>query len=228
MKCARCGSRSQPFPFEHAALLLCEGASDAAFFRQFLPARNLPESHIKASSDLGNGAGIDGFAAAIKGAKVASGFKKIKHLVIIADNDHDQTANFKRVKRQVESAGDIPIPEAPNIVQKESDKPDVTILMMPPGENTGSLESLIYSVARSANDANGRAVEDLKSASGVGAWSRQKQAKMLLRCFIACTYEKKPDIGLGQFFSQHDGGNLVSLDNSAFDPLSDLLSPILT
>jgi hypothetical protein len=224
MKCAKCGAERLSKPYEFPVLLLCEGASDAALFRELLRVRGAPQIHVQAAGDLGNGSGRDFFGKALQGASVGTGFEKIKHVIIATDNDDDQTVSFERVRDQIASTGKFPVPVAPGLRAEGS--PSVTIVMVPPDAIIGSLESLIYLTAATVNAENAAVVEGFAAQTGVPLWSPQKQAKMKVRSFLACTHEAHPDIGLGYLWSQ-DAGHLVPLDHVAFDQLYNVLIALI-
>ena len=220
MKCGKCGAELENRRFEYRGFLLCEGPSDVAVFRKLLEARGGPTIHIRCAGELGQGSGRDSFGRALRAAHTTTGFiDSVRHIVVATDCDGDKDASFAAVKSQLEELQWPPVPVAPDVTETK-DGISLTVMMVPTGAPTGSLETLAYVAAASANAVNAAAVESFANATGVDAWAPQKQAKMKVRSFLACTHQPRPDIGLGHLWTQQ-AGHLVPLSHPVFTPLFD-------
>lgn len=179
--------------------------------------RGGPQIHIRTAADWNVGAGRDCFDKALVAARTTTGFDKVTHIVIATDCDADSVASFDRVRAQIAKlAPALPVPAGPNVTAVGA--PSVTVMMVPTDASTGSVESLVFRAASTVNSGNAEQVEALASRTGVPAWLPQKQAKMKVRSFIACTHEPRPDIGLGNLWIQ-GADHLVPMDHEVFNHL---------
>ncbi len=231
MKCDRCGTTIEEREYAHPNLLICEGASDAAFFRELLRARGRNDVHVRATRDLGTFQGNTAFASALRGARVVRGFENIRRIVIATDNDDDQSTSFLAVKSQIDDlvSGPDSLPDfcAPTQPFTSTTGPvSLAIMMVPTDSNTGTLESLLFAAAETMNSKNSAAVQALATIAGVDSWKPQKQAKMKVRSFLACTHESAPDVPVGQIWIKPSSAKLIPVTCSVFDALFLTLSTL--
>src|SRR5229473_5699364 len=80
--------------FTKARFMLCEGDDDKGVLEAIISARGLPEFQICHSAECNAEAtgGKTGFVKAIKGMEALSGFRSLRALLIVTDNDTLQTS----------------------------------------------------------------------------------------------------------------------------------------
>ncbi|MFI4934293.1 MAG: DUF3226 domain-containing protein [Caulobacterales bacterium] len=211
-------------------LLICEGPTDEAFFKNLIQRRNLPDFCIRIPADASRKLGVDGFPELLEAIPAWDGVAALRHLIVVADNDADASASFRKVKdflRNARPDTDPPftygIPDRA-MVRAPGTPATTTIMMMPKRGNRGCLETLLLTAAEKASASAQRAtacVDTFVTCAGVDAWSSSKQAKMRLHSLIAATYKKNPALSLSQVWTQ--APDLIPLNDPCFDPIADFL-----
>jgi hypothetical protein len=236
MKCDSCNQFVPSTALASTKLVLCEGPSDAAFFRAFLAARGMEAVDVRSPKGLEpRGAnGNSGFGKALQTIRLDRKFEALTHIVIVADKDLDANACFASVRTQVTFANasaatgaqHYPLPVAAQL--PAGDPLKVSICLLPLAAAVGGLEDELYLCARTVRPDHTAAVEALAVACGVNNWPAQKQAKMKLRSLFSCTHVKLPEIALSQLWQNGmQAEYLVPLDHAALDPVEVVLRQLL-
>lgn len=208
-------------------LLICEGAKDKAFFEFFIETRDLPRFHVLDARGMGDkSGGITGFARALNAWQVTRdpGFRVVRHILLVADNDETPQENFANVCAQAEKvfgAGSAPTqPE-----QRTSGLPSVTVLMIPePGVN-GNLETLCVAPAREADRQTAAHVDTFSALVGADIWtSESRKGKMWLRSLLAVRCTHDPFVPLGKVFTEQRNRQLIPLGHASLDRIANLLA----
>jgi hypothetical protein len=222
---------AQNGPLTYPRLLLCEGPHDAAFFRELITERALPDFHVRC--DMAH-PGKGGFGFALTGIGSLTGFQNVQHVIIAADSDNNPNDTFDAVVNKIkDSEYRDPatgrgrkyqaMPAAPHV--PAGNLPSLTVLLVPWLDRVGALETLCLEAA-ARNKAGALAcVQAHAKCTGAHTWTGEAaKAKMLLRSLICSTYEDGPDIGLGNVW--RDQPDLVPINDNAFDQIADFLSAI--
>lgn len=218
-------------PLIHSRLILCEGPHDAAFFRQLITERALPDFHVRCDSAH---PGKDGFGFALTGIGSLTGFQRIKHIIIATDSDNNPNDSFGHVIDKIKDSEYLDpatgrarkyqvMPKAPHV--QAGNSPSLSVLLIPWLDRSGALETLCLEAAARNNETALACVYTHAVCTGADAWGAETaKAKMRLRALICSTYEQGPDIGLGNIW--RDEPNLVPINDDAFDQIADFLSAI--
>jgi hypothetical protein len=208
-------------------ILICEGASDQAFFRALIRSRNLPEFDIFKPEDLsGVSPGKDGFKPFLEGISVVLPSTRVAGILVVADNDLDPAASFANVQRQIRNArGGYGVPSKPLEVAKPDPAvsiPPLMILMLPWEGEMGALESLLLQSVY-GNQPNLKTCSDtFCHCTATDTWDQVKQSKMRIQAALAAMCRSNPDVPLQGAWNQDE--NLIPLNHAAFDRISTLLA----
>jgi hypothetical protein len=221
-------SPKRPFTFDENRLIIGEGPHDAAFFRELIKIRGLPTANVICVSDHTKVRGRDGFKEILKVIRNVPGFHRISDIIIATDSDNDADASFRYVCDLIanvpdpeppESPHKYPVPTSPHL--KAFGTPSITILMTPWHNRNGALETLCFDAAGRSKASAVACVDSFEKCSGTLMWAEQKRAKLRLRCLLASTYEKGPDIGFGMVWQTDP--SLIPLNDTAFDQIESFL-----
>ena len=124
--------------FTKARFLLCEGDDDKGFFEALIAARSLPDFQVCHTGECCGTGGITGFAPSLKGMVALSGWRNVRGLLLVSDND--TAASFGVVQQALTSNGFSPPPD-PTGVGEMGGKP-VAVLMIPHSSAVGDIETL--------------------------------------------------------------------------------------
>ncbi len=208
----------------HPVFLLAEGKSDVSFLKHLLEARHIGGLHYGFPTSETGGGGFDGFGPYVSSLPTRTGFKKLKAILVLYDNDSDPAAAFGRVGGLVSPADPYSIPVAPNTLGPVSvDMARVMLVPMPGVGVNGALETLLLqSAATSAATLN--CVDAFAVCAGCGNWAHSHDAKMRLRCLIAAKCRGNSDIALTHIWGK--AGNPIDLNHVCFDALVQLVSDV--
>jgi len=205
--------------FTKARFMLCEGDDDKGVLEAIISARGLPEFQICHSAECNAEAtgGKTGFVKAIKGMEALSGFRSLRALLIVTDNDTLQTS-FAEAQRAFTDNGHT-APANPTSVGDMLQKP-VSILMIPDHGTVGDLETLcLPAIHAKWPDAQG-CVTAFLQCSGANAWTKRASlSKARARAAAVGFYEPDPYKGIGHLFRN---GTLSALDH-CFDGVANFL-----
>ncbi|MBI1397045.1 MAG: hypothetical protein GC151_13800 [Betaproteobacteria bacterium] len=198
--------------------------------RDVAEARGKKNVSVRAAADLASASGNSAFGAALRAARVIRDFDILRNIVLVVDSDSDRQARFDYARGQIEALANdpnepvdvFPLPSLPGVPATKGDL-NLTILMIPTDEATGSLETVLYKGAKKAKSQNANEVEKLATATNVVSWAPQKQAKMRVRAFVACSHGDAPDLPIGQIWTKDSSASLIPVGDSVFDDLFDCL-----
>lgn len=117
-------------------ILLVEGKDEECFFHAFLKYVGLDDSIQIIQTE-----GISKLSASIGSLKTRSGYRQVKSIGIMRDADKDSNSAFQAVCTALKN-NDLPVPLDQLKCTEESDKPRITVLIIPYGKPTGMLENI--------------------------------------------------------------------------------------
>lgn len=205
-------------------LILCEGKSDAAFFRDLLANRGIQGYRIgfPEPDHTALGHGRPAMRSYLESAVVRPGFKRhVKTVVVVSDND---LPNAFDVVKDLIPEDSYARPDAVRTIAREDNKIDTAIVLVPFAP-LGALEALILE-ALEWGLVKKQALQAYRWITGVSRWPHLKQDKMRIRCIIAASCEKNPDCSLTWMWKASNTGIPFSLSHTAFTPLATYLGSI--
>jgi len=114
-------------------LLVVEGEEERLFFSALARYMNLSDIQIL---PIGGKTVLRG---SLKALKESSGFEEVTSIGVVRDADDDPKGAFQSVRDALRSAG-LPFPDEPLVPTKSG--PRVVVLILPGGDERGSLETL--------------------------------------------------------------------------------------
>jgi hypothetical protein len=222
--------KKESVPFTTEGLILCEGVEDAAVIRQLIKSRVLGISvDIRANADWpSNGGGDGGFAAAISAAEANHGFRNIKKILLVADNDHDPAEKFKNIQQQIDKAYTDPglskqWPKPSQPAKFTGGKPAVAVWMWPSAGQHGCLETVLWPAIQQKYPQATPCVDAAMACSGSANWSLSKRHKAAVRCFFSLACEKNPGATLAAIFQDVATAAFVPLEHASLNPMANFL-----
>ena len=111
-------------------LILSEGESDEAFFKNLFRVRNISNMEVRRRPPKLKGDTV--FMRWLEGLKPETGYEKHSGILIVADNDSNPTRAFRKIQRQIEQAGQYGVPEAAGqVATAQNELPAIAVLMLP-------------------------------------------------------------------------------------------------
>jgi hypothetical protein len=210
----------------HKHVLLCEGMHDAEFFKHLTLDRGLPAFQV-ASCGFVAGApsgrdGVDNLTSALNAIVAVPGFSQVEAVLIVADNDSDPIAAFKKVQQLIGATADIAagrryaIPDAP--LTKSGIRPVMVVMMLPWTGVPGALDTLCLTAASNKEPAKAVCVDTFAKCAQSDKWPPTKMHKMKLRSLLSATNESDPYISPDWVW--RDGTDLVPLSDNVFDQIA--------
>ena len=205
-------------------LVLCEGKRDASFVLHLAEQRGIkgiqtgfpdPGGQFKVTS---NAYGKSGFKEYLVDLRARTGFKNLRHIVILRDRDGDETAAFKDVAQQIAGAGKYGVPTAAE--QESEGTPGVIVRLIPDAATEGNLDVLLLSAIDATHPLN-HCFGPYFDCCGLEAIPIGEAAKIKLTTIVAASCRKNPSASLTFVWSQV--GNPIPLASSKFDDLADFL-----
>lgn len=194
-------------------LLLVEGKDEVLLVRALLRHRELGED--PQIMDVG---GAKNFRTRIKAIPKTPGYFKVKSIGIMRDAEDSKEATFQSIRDALNAAG-IPAPQQCN--QSVMGPPAVFILIIPPDEEAGMLETLCMKSV--ATDPATPCVDQLfQCVSGQGLTLPKNIHKARTHAFLAT--RKEPDKRLGEGAE----AGYWDLDSEVFSPIRDFISKVCT
>lgn len=216
-------------------VILCEGFSDEAFFRELIKQRRIHQFGIRscADADKSKKGGIDKFGKLLEAIPTWEGFSELRDIVIVADNDASPAKNFAKVCRLIERASPEAIPApvygVPDraLVSAAGTPARITVLMMPWPDVPGNLESLCLQAAASVSADISACVDGFVRCARTDEWEDPtKVDKMRLRSILAARHQKDPFIGLGNVWQRQQSRGLIPINHPCFDRIEAFLRSI--
>jgi len=205
-------------------LVLCEGKRDASFILHLAERRGIngiqigfpdPGGRVTVTSDA---YGKGGFKKYLVDLRVRSGFKNLRHIVILRDRDEDESAAFKDVAQQIADAGNYGVPTA--LEQESEGTPGVVVRLIPDAATEGNLDVLLLSAIDARHPLN-HCFGPYFDCCGLEAIPIGDAAKIKLTTIVAASCRKNPSASLSFVWSQT--GNPIPLESTRFDDLADFL-----
>lgn len=202
---------------------MCEGDDDKAFFEALIATRHLPDFQIcradecntKGSDGKGVG-GRSGFEHSLGGLKPIKGYKDVKAILIVSDND--KADSFAEVQAAFTKNGHA-APATPADLGSIDGKPSV-VLMIPTATQHGDLESLCLPEIHRVWPAAPPCVDQFMACTGSDKWQKQSSInKARARAVIVGFHEDDPYRGIGPLFRKR----LLDPSNSCFDQVANFL-----
>ena len=199
-------------------LILCEGKSDAAFFLALLQDRGIDNYWpIYPTGDSGDW-GRSGYSRTLEGLRARAGFKNVTKLIVTGDNDGNPDKQWVDLRADVRGKGYM-CPDEP-FVLSEQGEPRVAAIMLPGTGRHGNLETLLLDGCSWDATQQG-CLDTYCECFKYDDWKEGNKAKMRLRCMIAASCSKDPQISTVRIWNDQD--NPISISHSCFDPLADFL-----
>jgi hypothetical protein len=210
-----------PSPLTGEFLVLGEGDRDVALVNALIDNRTI---RTKIHTDFVGGQG--GFKERLEGYSGIKGWKRLKGVLLISDNDASSGKSFQRVKGQLNDGG-FPSPPRPLEIARKGNMPPLAVLMLPypsvNGSDEGCLETLTIPALESADQVSFGHVNTLLANCNVGDWPKKgSRDKVLVRCNISVRWPDDPMIGLQIAF----GKGLVPWNHAIFNDVAYLLSSL--
>jgi hypothetical protein len=233
----------QNFEFENDLVAICEGLADKAFLQSLATARRLanfdcpwpadPEIDVEAPPEAQRLAGKSRFGDILRALDGQLIYrpdvkKRIKGIVFLADAGDNPNESFRSVTDQIIQVQGWGIPAEPySIAQSSTGIPPVGILLVPPNNHAGSLETLCVDFFRESRPDEYKCMEEYFRCGpiNVTSWNAEKQAKAKLQCLVAATNKSDPTRTLRRLFASHSGG-LIDLQSTCFDAIAQKLREI--
>ncbi len=175
------GPRINPKDLTRPVQLIGEGDTDAEFVQSLTVAHSVDDVF-----DFHAAGGKHGFEAKLRALQQLRGWRDVKAVVIVSDNDDDPaTALADRRKQAGRALAGVAWPEQSWTLADGS--PAVSFVMLPGPNETGCLETLLREIAwrTSDGDAGRECVEEFARCTGVNDWSPSEQAKMRWHALVA-------------------------------------------
>ncbi len=210
----------------HRYLLLCEGMHDKQFFDHLIIQRGLLPCQTASFGFVAgapaNRDGIDYLEEALNAIVGVPGFNNILEAVlIVADNDDDPVAAFRKVRRLIRAAAAHPYPVPTAELTKATGKPTVVVMMLPWNGMRGALDTLCLLSASNRRRPLATAVDNFATVTGAAAWSAPKDSKMKLRSLMSAAHQADPYLSAAWVW--REGTDLVPLNDPVFDQIVDFL-----
>jgi hypothetical protein len=205
------------------SMIICEGPEDVILFQTI--ARNLGKRlHIEHTGHSRRAAGGNTkFSGKLLGLRIANGFEKVRHLLIVTDSDDDPVGSFAAIQAQIDRAGFGPAPERP--FEKRGSGPSVTIVMIPPDGGAGDLEAICSEVAKAVHPNAASEVDRAMVFLEKTEWSASRRRKAWLRVFLAANHAD-PFVPLGTAVDDRGARALFPIDHACFARLRETVNQL--
>ncbi len=219
-----------PIEFTSQRLILCEGASDAQFLRALVRRTpGFPDFNVIPVGDVGNRvAGIGGFESALNGIQILRRFDQLRTIILVADCDDDDAANFSLICDQINRTAPFGTPPRTRYVAPaaplvpSTGAPVLAVAFIPWVGDRGHLEKLLLPAAAIASPAEAVEVEAMAANIGVNTWPSVKHiAEAKLRSLLAVSNRADPRLPLSKIWT--DAPHLIPITDPTFDQLATFL-----
>jgi len=174
------------------------------------------------------GGGNSHIGRALAGFRSFTGFSRVKHVVVVVDNDTTPDDSFNNVKQQIvaiskSGAPHIAIPQQPHTRATIKSGLDVTVVTIPWAGTPGALEKVLLPAARYASPNTAHCLDAYVACTHVDAWaSENNREEMKLRCLLAAANEDNPGIGIGKIWT--DAPHLIPIGHESLHDIVELLA----
>ena len=132
----------------HSVLLLAEGKADVSFLMHLLQQRQIGSAHFGFPTDATGGFGLNAFGKYLSSLPARTGFKKLRAVLVLYDNDSDAAAAFATVRGLIDPSDPYSVPNAPvTLGTVDGDKVRLMFVPMPASNTLGALETLLLQSA---------------------------------------------------------------------------------
>lgn len=200
----------QPERIRSNVQLLVEGRDAVGFFEALIQDLALEEVQIQ---DFGGVAELRTFLYAFAGG---SEFARVRSIGIVRDAETSSRGAFQSVQGSIAGAG-LPVPKAPG--QRVGDHPAVTAMILPGGDRTGMLETLLNETLR-GNDVQACIDDFFRCIEERCGEPMRRPHKARAHAYLAT----KPDPHLSVGFAAKRG--YWDLEHKALEPLRAFLREI--
>ena len=209
--------------FTKPRFMLCEGDDDKGFFEALIARRSLPDFQVCHSAEICGTGGKTGFSKSLKGIEVLSGWRDLKALLIVTDNDI-VGQSFAEAQRSLTDNGHTPPPNH-QAVGSMLGKP-VAILMIPRANEAGDLETLCLPAIYEKWPKAKICVPFFLRCTGVLTWMGAN--KWSKRSSISKARLRAAPVGFNEDDPYHTTGILfrkgtLSVENQCFDEVANFL-----
>ena len=207
-------------------IILSEGDEDAAFFKNLIKVRAIPNMEIKKRPN--NLEGNTVFRQWLMGLKPGTGYDKHSGILIVGDNDNDPATSFRKIKRQIEEADGYGVPSAPRqVAPAQNNLPPVAVLMIPWDDKIGALETLCLTAGFTQRPQLEACVTRFVKCVKATKWDISKLSKLRMRCFLSAACPGDPNTGLKfAWTGDQRPSDLIPLDNPCFDQIAKYLADL--
>ena len=195
---------------ERPKQLLVEGNDQRNFFESLIRTRSLPDIQIQ---NYGGGDELRGFLPAFV---KAPNFGSVVSLGVVRDAEGSAQATFQSIQDSLRNVN-LPVPTKAN--ERQSGKPDVSVLILPDGSSPGMLETLLCRTFEGSEV--DRCIDDFfecaQATSNAPITNLYKA-----RAFAYLTTKPNPHHSVGVAAQQ----GVWNLDHEAFDGVRDFLTAL--
>jgi len=211
-----------PGNIKEPRLILCEGQGDAQFIKHLIKERNLPgfDVHFPHEPYTETG-GVNGFKEMLEALSLFHGFRTLKGILILSDNDDNPANAFLSLSEVISSAEGYKAPSQPLEVVRTDGVPPLVVVMLPWRDQPGNIETLCLISSYDSYPPIRACLDEYVTCTGVNTWGLTKQSKMKMRCMLSSTCNSDPNTSLVYAWSR--GENLIPLNHRCFDQIADFL-----
>ena len=171
---------------QRARLLLVEGADEARFMEPLCNHLQLANIQI---IPYGGKNRLGGFLRALTRMH---GFETVERLAVVRDADENAGSAFQSVQSALESA-DLPVPA--QVESFEDGKPQVSVLIMPPGSQDGCLESLLWEMITSKDAGMAQCIGEFIDCTST---SHMENSLDKARIYAYLSVQRRPGLRIGE------------------------------
>ena len=182
-----------PLVLQSEIVILCEGAADRNFLDALKETRtDLPPVQFLPPDTFWGNTNFDKMLTALKGD--ALGFRRLKGVLIIADNSKGPKETFEDIRKQIGAAG---YPEPGRLMEISPQKPNhpfVAVTLLPDDNSPGCLETLFARAVLATNPWVERCVDSFLRCDRIEAhgWGPEKLAKAKYHSMVAALHRDDP------------------------------------
>ncbi len=210
-------SEVEPFRIAEPIYVLCEGPADVRLVEQLLKRDGLSGFSVNYAQ------GYQRFAQHVRGLTASSGWRRVKRLLIMGDNDTHPTARWTNALNAL-AHQDLPTPSAnAELTPSAPGRPSTGIFMLPRADTEGALETLLVEAILREHEGLEACLTQLDDcpATDCAGWDTVKRAKMRLQTAVAILCRDDPSAGAAHLWSKTH--NPVPVESPVFDELAGFL-----
>jgi hypothetical protein len=204
--------QTRPVSLTEEYLIVGEGKSDVEFLRNLCDVRGIKGFQIE------DARGKDNFKELPAGLKDATGFDKVRAILVVGDNDNDPSSSFETIRKYLMYAK-LPCPDAPLQVARVRPSPlAVAVMMLPhsaPGQpQQGCLETVLLKYVEGAHVDLANCISEFRKCTNRPRTGNEDD-KFTMRCFVAALHATDPNLSMAFVTSSSKG--LIDLTDQCFD-----------